>query len=211
MAKYTLKHRRHAGRPLADYEILKLCADKLMISPYLPEKVRQVDGRPVVSYGLSSYGYDIRLAGEMVFVDKEALDPKATASKHTVGVRRKFKPHEAVVIPPGRFVLGESLEHFTIPQDVIGLGFGKSTYARLGLQVLITPLEPNWHGILTIALLNATQHSIVVYPHEGIVQVVFFRGARPQSVYSGPYQGQTGVTLPRVRTQAQNETAPPLK
>jgi len=196
MVIYKFKHSRHTGRPLADYEILKLCVDRLMISPYLPEKVRQVDGKPVISYGLSSFGYDIRLGRKIAFFDTLEIDPKNPPK--VLHVEYTPEAHEGVAVPPHTLVLGESVECFNMPPDVVGLGFGKSTYARCGLLVGITPLEPNWRGILTIALTNPTNNSIRVYPFEGIAQIVFFKGSLPKAVYDGPYQGQTGVTLPRV-------------
>jgi dCTP deaminase len=109
--------------------------------------------------------------------------------------------HSYTELQPGEFILCRSVETFTIPEDVLGIVVGKSTYARCGLIVNCTPMEPGWTGQLTIELHNASRHAIKVYANEGIAQVMFFRGERPAITYAdkrGKYQGQSGVTLPRV-------------
>ncbi|MBE3550443.1 MAG: dCTP deaminase [Brockia lithotrophica] len=173
-----------------------------MIEPFSPTQVREVDGRKIISYGLSSFGYDVRIAGEFYIfasLDAAVVDPKDFPA-HAM-VRKEVGPHEAVIIPPNSYALGRSLEYFRMPEDVVGICLGKSTYARAGIIVNVTPLEPGWEGHVTIEISNATPLPAKVYAHEGIMQVVFLRGARPGVTYrdrEGKYQMQRGVTFPRV-------------
>lgn len=193
---------------LSDWEIAELCQDggQKMIDPYIPELVSQVEGKKVVSYGQSSAGYDIR-AGYEWFVAHESwvlkggvFDPKGfdkSIMKRVVG--EVSKPIE---LPPYSFALTHSVERFCMPEDVIGVAVGKSSYARAGLVVNITPLEPGWEGYLTIEVINPTPYPIRVYPGEGISQVLFFRTSkRPKTTYrdrNGKYQGQGAeVVFPR--------------
>lgn len=187
---------------LSDREIAEL-ARRGMIEPFVGRQVREEDGVRVISYGLSSFGYDVRIAGEFfvfsnVFAET-VVDPKDFLS--AAMVRREVRPHEAVVIPPNSYALGRSLERFRMPGDVVGVCVGKSTYARAGVIVNVTPLEPGWEGYITIEISNATPLPVKVYAHEGIMQVLFFRGAAPSTTYAdrgGKYQGQRGVTFARV-------------
>ena len=194
---------------LNDREIA-LLAHEGMITPY-------AEGVPrpgVISYGVTSFGYDMRVADEWVETvlrSGEVIDPKYP---HPLTVRDETIYNESPMIPgwysqrlnwyvlqPGAFVLCRSVETFTVPEDVVGIVVGKSTYARCGLIVNCTPMEPGWLGELTIELHNASHHAIKVYANEGIAQVMFFRGERPAVTYAdkrGKYQRQTGVTLPRV-------------
>ncbi|MBT9252184.1 MAG: dCTP deaminase [Brockia lithotrophica] len=173
-----------------------------MIEPFSPTQVREVDGRKIISYGLSSFGYDVRIAGEFYIfasLDAAVVDPKDFPA-HAM-VRKEVGPHEAVIIPPNSYALGRSLEYFRMPENVVGICFGKSTYARTGIIVNVTPLEPGWEGYVTIEISNATPLPVKVYAHEGIMQVVFFRGGRPNVTYrdrGGKYQMQHGVTFPRL-------------
>ncbi|TVQ85285.1 MAG: dCTP deaminase [Micavibrio sp.] len=167
-----------------------------MITPF-SEKLSK-DG--VISYGLSSYGYDCRLSDEfMIFtnVDNAIVDPK------------KFNPNSFVerktdicVIPPNSFVLCRTVETFKVPRDVLVVCLGKSTYARCGLIVNVTPLEPEWEGQVTLEISNTTPLPAKVYANEGIAQFLFFKGETPCEISyadrQGKYMGQVGVTLPRM-------------
>ena len=187
---------------LTDEEIRSLClpseGKRAMIEPYVPELVREVDGRKVVSYGQSSMGYDIRAGREWYiaaegWVEKSGvLDPKGYDRSL---MKRFLSPNgEPIHLPPYSFAMTHSVERFVMPDNVIGIATGKSSYARSGLIVNITPLEPGWEGYLTIEVINPTPYPIRVYPDEGIAQIIFFRsGSRPRTTYrdrNGKYQGQ---------------------
>ena len=187
---------------LNDKQIADLCHDG-MIAPYVNRQVRckdvgpEVDGPPVVSYGLSSNGYDARLAHDFYEPIGGVLDPKfPTLTKWNPIVQAG-----RLEIPPHGFVLARTVEYFKIPDDVFVICLGKSTYARNGLIVNVTPLEPGWEGHVTLELSNTTNQPSVVYVGEGICQFVFFRGERPAVSYgdrNGKYMKQVGVTLARV-------------
>jgi dCTP deaminase len=156
----------------------------------------------VISYGLSSYGYDARAGYEWhIFENKpwEIIDPKNVTSDH-YEIKQTTTP---IVIPPHSYALTHSVERFKLPRDITGLCIGKSSYARVGLHVNITPLEAEWEGQVTIEISNATGCGVKVYPGEGIMQVLFFRGkSHPISSYAdrdGKYQNQMGVTHSRVK------------
>ncbi len=171
-------------------------AMKGMIEPFCPDQVRS----GVISYGVSSYGYDMRIADEFkIFTNINAtvVDPKNFDPKSFVD----FKG-EVCIIPPNSFVLGYSVEYFRIPRDVIVICLGKSTYARCGLVVNVTPLEPEWEGHVTIEISNTTPLPARIYANEGIAQLIFLKGIEPcEKSYAdktGKYQSQRGITLPRV-------------
>ena len=178
---------------LNDREIIRLAGEG-MIEPFAEGAKRP----GVISYGVTSFGYDMRVADEWARVERLSMvlvDPKDDM------VSWVHWSHTHEEIRPGAFILCRSVEYFRIPEDVVGVVVGKSTYARCGLIVNCTPMEPGWHGHLTIELHNASQHAIKVYANEGIAQVMFFRGERPAVTYAdkgGKYQGQTGVTLGKV-------------
>jgi len=186
---------------LNDKQILELCRNKGLIDSYAERQIRNrcVNGTdPVISWGLSSYGYDARLAGEFMWPVRGTLDPKSTSAKWE---KQTVTNDLGYVIPPHGFVLARTVERFKMPDDVMAICVGKSTYARNGLIVNVTPLEPGWEGFVTLELSNTTDLPSVVYVGEGICQFVFFRGERPSVSYAdraGKYQGQTGVTLARV-------------
>lgn len=181
---------------LSDREIATLCTGETpMLSPFVPRQ----EGKP--SYGLGSYGYDLRL-GRRLLVPlgglNVVLDPVTFPTNHfrAVEVEGTFE------LAPNAQVLAESVEWFRMPDDVCGVCWGKSSYARCGLLVNVTPLEPGWRGILTIELANVSPLPIRLHIGQGIAQVVFFRGERPNRTYAekeagGGYQDQPGVTLPR--------------
>jgi dCTP deaminase len=181
---------------LPDWAIRRLALEHHMIDPFVAELVRPVGP----SYGLGSAGYDIRLAPELLVatgngIELDAHVPSEDAFIRTTGDR--------LALPPHGFALGRSVETFRIPRDVLGLAVGKSTLARLGVHILVTPLEPGWHGTLTIELANLTSHPAVVYANEGITQVLFTRIPAPEVSYAdrhGLYQHQTGITLARAAT-----------
>lgn len=167
-----------------------------MIEPFVDGQTR--DG--VISYGLSSYGYDARVAPEFrIFtnVDNALVDPKHFSDQSFVE-----RNGESCVIPPNSFALARTVEYFRIPRDVLVICLGKSTYARCGMIVNVTPLEPEWEGHVTLEISNTTPLPARVYANEGICQFLFLRGSEPPEVSyadrKGKYMGQTGVTLPRL-------------
>jgi dCTP deaminase len=181
---------------LADKSIRELAQKHGMIEPFLERQHR--DG--VISYGLSSYGYDARVAREFLIftnVDSAIVDPKQFDEK--TFVRREV---DVCIIPPNSFVLARTVEYFRIPRDVMVICLGKSTYARCGIIVNVTPLEPGWEGHVTLEFSNTTPLPAKIYAGEGACQFLFLRGDVPCEVsYSdrkGKYQGQTGVTPPRL-------------
>ena len=167
-----------------------------MIEPFVEKQTRE----GVISYGLSSYGYDARLAPEFkIFtnVDNALIDPKDFSDK---GFVTRIGDH--CIIPPNSFALASTVEYFRIPRDVLVICLGKSTYARCGLIVNVTPLEPEWEGHVTLEISNTTPLPARVYAHEGICQFLFLQGTGPcETSYAdrkGKYMGQRGVTLPRL-------------
>ena len=167
-----------------------------MIHPFEPGQVR--DGN--ISYGLSSYGYDIRVSSEFkVFtnVHNSIVDPKNFDDRSFVDIEGS-----ECIIPPNSFALARTEEYFRIPRDVLVICVGKSTYARCGLIVNVTPLEPTWEGYLTLEISNTTPLPAKVYGREGIAQLLFFEGdEEPETAYAdrqGKYMEQTGVTLPKM-------------
>jgi dCTP deaminase len=153
----------------------------------------------IISFGLSSYGYDIRIADRFkIFtnINGSIIDPKAIDEK----CFSDFKG-DICVVPPNSYVLGESIERFNMPQDVIGICLGKSTYARAGIAVNCTPIEPGFKGTIVVEVINATPLPAKIYAGEGIAQIVFFRGRRPLVTYAdkrGKYQDQSGIVTSRV-------------
>jgi dCTP deaminase len=187
---------RSTGRILVDWEIRKYVEKYQMLDPFQDRLVR--DGK--ISYGLSSMGYDIRCTDEYkIFtnVKQAVVDPKQFSSDSFIDVKG-----ETCVIPPNSFALARSVEYFRMPTSVLGICLGKSSYARCGIVVNITPLEPGWEGHLTIEISNTTPLPARIYSFEGIAQVLFFEaGTTPEVTYAdrkGKYQAQQGITLPKV-------------
>ena len=183
---------------LPDHAIRTRAVEHDMIDPFTDEQVS--DG--VISYGLSSFGYDMRIASEFrVFtpnVYNSVVDPKRIDERAMV----EYETDDHILIPPNSYVLGRSMERFRMPGDVLGVVLGKSTYARSGIIVNVTPLEPGWEGTVTIEIGNATPLPAKVYAREGIAQVVFLQGETPEVSYAdkaGKYQHQKGITLPRMK------------
>ena len=169
-----------------------------MIAPFEPGQVRRVDGKSIVSYGTSSYGYDVRCAGEFkIFTNINAtiIDPKQFDSNSFVDVTG-----DMCIIPPNSFALARTVEYFKIPRNVLTVCLGKSTYARCGIIVNVTPLEPEWEGHVTLEFSNTTPLPARIYANEGVAQMLFFESDETCDVSykdrGGKYQGQRGVTLP---------------
>ncbi|HVY70782.1 MAG TPA: dCTP deaminase [Verrucomicrobiae bacterium] len=185
---------------LSDREIRQLAVEQKMIEPFVEKQVRRPEGQAaVISFGLSSYGYDLRVADEFkVFTNvfNSLVDPKHFDPKSFVDVRG-----ETCVIPPNSFALARSVERFKLPRDLLAICLGKSTYARCGIIVNVTPFEPEWEGHVTIEISNTTPLPAKIYANEGIAQVLFLRASQVcETSYAdrgGKYQGQSGITLPR--------------
>jgi dCTP deaminase len=179
-----------------DHWIRKMAAEHGMIEPYEPAQVRQ----GVISYGVSSYGYDIRVADEFkiftnvysAIVDPKNFDPKSMVD---------FKG-EICIIPPNSFALARTVEYFRIPRSVLTVCVGKSTYARCGIIVNVTPFEPEWEGFVTLEISNTTPLPAKIYANEGIAQVLFFEADEEcETSYAdkkGKYQGQQTIVLPKL-------------
>ncbi|HSJ33381.1 MAG TPA: dCTP deaminase [Longimicrobiales bacterium] len=180
----------------SDRWIRRMSEEHGMIEPFEPSQVRE----GVISYGVSSFGYDIRVADEYkVFTDvySVVVDPKNFDDRSFVD----FKGDHCI-IPPRSFALARTLEYFRIPSDVLVVCVGKSTYARCGIIVNVTPLEPEWRGYLTLEISNTTPLPAKIYSNEGLAQLLFFQGDEtPEVTYAmkkGKYQDQIGVTPPKL-------------
>ena len=184
----------------SDRRIKEIVEKHKMIEPFEPGQVKQKDGAPVISYGLSSFGYDIRVSNHFrIFTNVygSVVDPKNFDSKSLVEVES-----DVCLIPPNSFALALSVEYFRIPRNVLTVCVGKSTYARCGIIVNVTPFEPGWEGYAVLEISNTTPLPAKVYAWEGLAQVLFFESESDCEIsYSdrkGKYQGQTGMTLPKV-------------
>jgi dCTP deaminase len=169
-----------------------------MIEPFEEAQVRYVEGNKVVSFGLSSYGYDLRVAHEFkVFtnLNHSLIDPKDFNENSFVHMEGDY-----CIVPPNSFALARSVEYFRIPRNVLTLCIGKSTYARCGIIVNVTPFEPEWEGYVTLEISNTTPLPAKIYSNEGLAQVLFYEGNEPCEVSyadrKGKYMGQTNITLP---------------
>ena len=170
-----------------------------MIEPFEAEQVRAIDGRRVISFGTSSYGYDVRCAPEFkVFTNiySATVDPKEFDQRSFVDVAG-----DSCIVPPNAFALARTIEYFRIPRNVLTLCVGKSTYARCGIIVNVTPLEPEWEGHVTLEFSNTTNLPAKIYANEGVAQLLFLESDEDcETSYrdrGGKYQRQQGVTLPR--------------
>jgi dCTP deaminase len=182
-----------------DRWIRRMAEQHGMIDPFAPEQVRTVDGRSVISFGTSSYGYDVRCARQFkVFtnINSTIVDPKAFDPNSFVDMEA-----DVCIIPPNSFALASTVEYFRIPRNVLTVCLGKSTYARCGIIVNVTPLEPEWEGHVTLEFSNTTPLPARIYANEGVAQMLFFESDEVCSTSykdrGGKYQGQRGVTLPR--------------
>ena len=179
-----------------DHWIRKMSLEHGMIEPFVDGQVRA----GVVSYGLSSYGYDIRVADEFkVFtnINNTVIDPKQFDPRSFVDVKA-----DVCIVPPNSFALAHTIEYFRIPRNVLTICLGKSTYARCGIIVNVTPFEPEWEGTVTLEISNTTPLPARIYANEGIAQVIFFESddvcERSYADKSGKYLKQRGVTLPKI-------------
>ncbi len=183
----------------SDRWIREMAARAGLIEPFEPGQVRAVGERRVISYGTSSYGYDVRCAREFkIFtnINSAVVDPKAFDESSFVDIEA-----DQCIIPPNSFALARTVEYFRIPRDVLTICLGKSTYARCGIIVNVTPLEPEWEGHVTLEFSNTTPLPARIYANEGVAQVIFLQSDEACEVSygdrAGKYQGQRGVTLPR--------------
>jgi dCTP deaminase len=179
-----------------DHWIRKMAQEQGMIEPFVEKQMRE----GVISYGVSSYGYDMRVANEFkIFTNVygAVVDPKNFSPQSFVDFQG-----EVCVVPPNSFALARSVEYFRIPRSVLTICLGKSTYARIGLIVNVTPFEPEWEGFVTLEISNTTPLPAKVYSNEGIAQVLFFEADEECEISyadkKGKYQGQTGVTLAKL-------------
>ena len=183
----------------ADKWIRRMAEEQGMIEPFQPDQVRYVGDRRVISFGTSSYGYDVRCSRHFkVFTNiySATVDPKNFDEKSFVDIEADY-----CIIPPNAFALASTVECFRIPRNVLTICLGKSTYARCGIIVNVTPLEPEWRGHVTLEFSNTTNLPAKIYADEGVAQMLFFESDEVcETSYAdrdGKYQGQTGVTLPR--------------
>ena len=181
---------------MSDIWIRRMAQSHGMIEPFVEQQKRE----GTISYGLSSYGYDARVAREFkIFtnVDSAVVDPKDFSSNSFVD-----RETDVCVIPPNSFALARTVEYFRIPRDVLVICLGKSTYARCGIIVNVTPLEPEWEGHVTLEFSNTTPLPAKIYANEGACQFLFLQGDQPcETSYkdrAGKYMGQRGVTLPKL-------------
>jgi dCTP deaminase len=183
----------------SDKWIRRMAHGQRMIEPFEPGQVRDTEGGSIISYGTSSYGYDVRCSDEFkIFTNIESVivDPKSFDETSFVD-----KKNDVCVIPPNSFALARTVEYFRIPRNVLTICLGKSTYARCGIIVNVTPLEPEWEGHVTLEFSNTTPLPAKIYANEGVAQMLFFESDEEcETSYkdrAGKYQGQEGVTLPR--------------
>ena len=184
----------------ADKWIRRMAASHGMIEPFEASQVKSVDGRAIVSYGTSSYGYDVRCASEFKLftnLNSTIVDPKNFDPNSFVEVNG-----DSCIIPPNSFALARTVEYFRIPRNVLTICLGKSTYARCGIIVNVTPLEPEWEGHVTLEFSNTTPLPARIYANEGVAQMLFLESDEVcETSYrdrGGKYQGQVGVTLPKI-------------
>ena len=184
----------------SDKWITKMSYENKMIEPFSENQMRiDENGQKLISYGVSSYGYDVRCSNEFkVFtnIHSAIVDPKSFDEKSFVDVKS-----DVCIIPPNSFALARTVEFFKIPRSVLTICLGKSTYARCGIIVNVTPLEPEWEGHVTLEFSNTTTLPAKIYANEGVAQMLFFESDEVcETSYKdrgGKYQGQTGVTLPK--------------
>jgi len=183
----------------SDRWIRRMAKEHGMIDPFEPGQMRSVEGDRIISYGTSSYGYDVRCSPEFkIFtnINSAIVDPKRFDESSFVDMHS-----DVCIIPPNSFALASTVEYFRIPRNVLTICLGKSTYARCGIIVNVTPLEPEWEGHVTLEFSNTTPLPARVYANEGVAQMIFFESDDPCEVSyadrGGKYQGQRGVTLPK--------------
>lgn len=180
----------------ADKWICRMAKKHGMIEPFVPKQIRE--GR-VISYGISSYGYDVRCSNQFkIFtnINSAIVDPKNFTKESFVNINS-----DVCIVPPNSFALASTVEYFRIPREILTICLGKSTYARCGIIVNVTPLEPEWEGHVTLEFSNTTPLPAKIYANEGAAQMLFFEGDEVCEISyndrNGKYQGQQGVTLPK--------------
>ena len=183
----------------SDKWIKRMAENHGMIEPFTDSQIRKKDGNDLISYGTSSFGYDVRCATEFkVFtnINSAVVDPKSFDENSFVNF-----DSDVCIIPPNSFALARTIEFFRIPRNVLTICLGKSTYARCGIIVNVTPLEPEWEGHVTLEFSNTTSLPAKIYANEGVAQMLFLGSADICNISykdrGGKYQGQTGVTLPK--------------
>jgi dCTP deaminase len=185
----------------SDKWIRRMAVERGMIEPFVDGQIKKTEsGERVISYGLSSYGYDLRVSNEFkVFTNVygSVVDPKSFDDRSFVDMET-----DVCVVPPNSFALARSVEYFRIPREVLTICVGKSTYARCGIIVNVTPFEPEWEGHVTLEISNTTPLPARIYANEGLAQVVFFQASEVcETSYAdraGKYMGQRGITIPRM-------------
>ena len=185
---------------MPDHWIKKMAREEGMIQPFVENLVRDHDGEKIISYGLSSYGYDLRVSNKfMIFTNvyNAMVDPKEFASDSFVHIES-----DVCIVPPNSFALAHSVEYFRIPRNILTMCIGKSTYARCGIIVNVTPFEPEWEGHVTLEISNTTPLPAKIYAGEGLAQILFLEGSEECDVSykdrGGKYMGQRGITAPRI-------------
>ncbi len=185
---------------LCDESIQKLAEEEGMIEPFFPYQVKEKEGKKIISYGLSSYGYDLRVANKFkVFtnLNHSLVDPKKFQKETFVDIEA-----DTCIIPPNSFALARSLEYLRIPRNILTLCVGKSTYARCGIIVNVTPFEPEWEGFVTLEISNTTPLPAIIYAGEGLCQALFCHSDKNCKVSyadrKGKYMKQEEIVLPRV-------------
>ena len=183
----------------SDKWIKRMSQESEMITPFEPQQIRKSENQKIISYGTSSYGYDVRCSTEFkIFtnINHNIVDPKNFDEQSFVEVNA-----DECIIPPNSFALASTVEYFKIPRSTLVICLGKSTYARCGIIVNVTPLEPEWEGHVTLEFSNTTNLPAKIYAGEGVAQMLFFESDEEcMTSYkdrNGKYQGQTGVTLPK--------------
>lgn len=198
------------GSIQCDYEIALMCSEekeKPLITPFVGKEVREENGRKVISYGISSFGYDVRLSDKELKIFTSGKDDKGRSliadPKNREGANDRLYKVPAihsneegdryVILPPGTGLLGHTVEYFNMPNNWFGMVTPKSSYARLFISAIVTPLQPGWSGDLVLEIVNNSCHECIVYVNEGICQINFFEGDYPNVTYKGVYQNQTGT------------------
>jgi dCTP deaminase len=183
----------------ADIWIRQMALERGMIEPFAPHQVRKTGNSRIISYGTSSYGYDVRCSDDFkIFtnINSAIVDPKGFDKDSFVDLKS-----DVCIIPPNSFALARTIEYFRIPRNVLTICLGKSTYARCGIIVNVTPLEPEWEGHVTLEFSNTTPLPAKIYANEGVAQMIFMESDEIcETSYKdrdGKYQGQRGVTLPK--------------
>ena len=188
---------------LSDLEIKERSLNNEMIKPFVEKLVRKTENEKVLSYGLSSYGYDVRVSNEFkVFtnINNSIIDPKNFSNDNFV--TKVIPDNDCLILPPNSFALANTIESFKIPRDIIVICVGKSTYARCGVVVNVTPIEPEFEGQVVLEFSNTTTLPVKIYANEGACQFVFFKADKicktSYSDRNGKYQGQKGITFAKI-------------